>query len=90
MNPSVAEFIPANGKNYFAGSMPHGFSSPTFAIEDVAKAIDSMIQDMDAKRKATQSYTYPSWSRVCDAWLEDVLMEGASSVSVPVTSPVLA
>ena len=86
LNPSVAEFIPANGKNYFAGSMPHGFSCPTFAIEDVAKAIDSMIQNMDDKRKATQSYTYPSWSRVCDAWLEDVLMEAASSVSVPVMS----
>jgi glycosyltransferase involved in cell wall biosynthesis len=93
LNSSVAEFIPANGKFYFSGGMPHGFSSPTFATEDVTRAMESMVQDMDAKRKAVQSYPYPSWSRICDAWLEDVLTEAegqASIVSVPVTSSVLA
>lgn len=79
LNSSVAEFIPANGKFYFSGGMPHGFSSPTFATEDVTRAMESMVQDMDAKRKAVQSYPYPSWSRICDAWLEDVLTESRRS-----------
>ena len=90
LNTSVAEFIPANGKSYFAGGMPHGFSSPTFASEDVAKAIDATIQTLHEKRQAVQEYNYPSWSSVCDTWLEDVLTEGASNVSVPVTSSALA
>ena len=90
LDSSVAEFIPASGKFYFAGGMPHGFSCPTFSSTDVTTSMESMIRTIDEKRNAVQSYVYPSWSKVCDAWLEDVLTEEASNVSVPVTSSVRA
>lgn len=92
LNDSVAEFIPTNGKQYFAGGMPHGFSSPTFATADVTKAIESMITTLEARKKSVQSFIYPSWSRVCDEWLESILTQSegqTASVSVPVTSSVL-
>lgn len=84
LNEKVAEFIPASGKNYFAGGMPHGFSSPTFSTADVTKAMQSIIANIDSRRSYVQSFMYPSWSRVCDEWLESILMlaEGqATSVS---------
>jgi glycosyltransferase involved in cell wall biosynthesis len=89
LNKDVAEFIPANGKFYFAGNMPHGFSCPTFSSAEIGAAMERMLSTLEAKRKAVQKYNYPSWSRICDEWLEDILREAegpASSVSVPVTS----
>lgn len=89
LNKDVAEFIPPNGKFYFAGGMPHGFSCPTFATSDVTKAMENLIASLAEKKKAVQSYKYPSWSGVCDDWLEEILMQAegqASTVSVPVTS----
>ena len=89
LNKDVAEFVPANGRYYFAGGMPHGFSCPTFSSTEVANAMERMITTLDVKRKAVQKYNYPSWSKVCDEWLEDILREAegpASTVSVPVTS----
>ena len=93
LNSSVAEFIPSNGKSYFAGGMPHGFSCPTFATSDVTKAMENAIRSLPEKRTTVQQFKYPSWSRVCDAWLEDILTQAegrAASVSVPVTSSALA
>ena len=93
LNTSVAEFIPSNGKFYFAGGMPHGFSCPTFATSDVTKAMEAILASLEEKKKAVQAYKYPSWSGVCDQWLEDVLTQSegqAAIVSVPVTSTVLA
>lgn len=92
LDNSVAEFIPPNGKWYFAGGMPHGFSCPTFAVDDVTRTMERMIATLGEKRKNVHSFSYKSWARVCDAWLEDILMQiedRASSVSVPVTSSVL-
>jgi glycosyltransferase involved in cell wall biosynthesis len=89
LNDSVATFIPANGKFYFAGGMPHGFSCPTFSSNDVTAAMESMTSTLGQRRTAVQHYNYPSWSRVCDEWLEDILREAegqVASVSVPVTS----
>ncbi len=89
LDSSVAEFIPSNGKFYFPGGMPHGFSSPTFATSAVTSAMESMLSTLDEKRTRVQSYRFSSWSRVCDTWLEDVLKQSedrASIVSVPVTS----
>ena len=89
LDSSVAEFIPSNGKFYFAGGMPHGFSSPTFSADAVTTAMDAMASSLPAKKASVQNYNFKSWSTICDAWLEDILMlaEGqASSVSVPVTS----
>jgi glycosyltransferase involved in cell wall biosynthesis len=86
LNTEVAEFVPANGKFYFAGGMPHGFSCPTFSGEAVTHAMERMIQTLPEKQRAVQTYNYPSWSRVCDEWLEDVLKEAEASVSALVKS----
>jgi glycosyltransferase involved in cell wall biosynthesis len=75
MDSSVAEFIPSNGKFYFAGGMPHGFSSPTFATSDVTQAMQGMIGLLGERRKNVNSFKYKSWSRVCDGWLEDILTQ---------------
>lgn len=86
MDASVAEFIPSNGKTYFAGGMPHGFSCPTFATSAATKAMEDMVATLQEKRKNVQNFQYSSWSRVCDEWLEDVLTLTESSVSVPAMS----
>jgi glycosyltransferase involved in cell wall biosynthesis len=93
LDSSVAEFIPSNGKFYFAGGMPHGFSSPTFAVSDVTTAMEAIVETLGEKRSKVQNFIYPSWARVCDEWLEELVMlsEGrATTVSVPVTSSVQA
>jgi glycosyltransferase involved in cell wall biosynthesis len=82
----VAEFIRPNGKFYFAGGMPHGFSCPTFANEHVTEAMEKTIQTLTQKQSAVQSYNYPSWSRICDDWLEDILKEAEANVSALVKS----
>jgi len=93
LDSSVAEFIPPTGKHYFAGGMPHGFSCPTFLVSDVTQAMQGMSDRLDERRMHVNLFKFPSWSRVCDEWLEDILKlaEGqASIVSVPVTSSVPA
>lgn len=92
LDTDVAEFIPSNGRGYFAGGMPHGFSFPTFANADVTAAMERTIDALPSKEKAIQSYKFTSWTRVCDGWLEDLLREAegpSSIVSVPETSSVL-
>ena len=89
LNSNVAEFIPKQGRSYFAGSMPHGLWAPTFSMESVADAMEKSIETLEDKRKEVSKYTFKSWSTVCDSWLEDVLTaSGApeSSVSVQVLS----
>lgn len=88
LNSDVAEFIPKNGRNYFAGSMPHGLWAPTFSMESVADGMEKSIETLEDKRKAVSKYTFKSWSTVCDSWLEDVLTYAVpeSSVSVQVLS----
>jgi glycosyltransferase involved in cell wall biosynthesis len=91
MDASTAEFIPSNGKYYFAGGMPHGFSSPTFANSDVTAALESMIATLPEKRSKVRAYQFKSWATICDGFLEDVLTQAegpVASVSVPVTSSV--
>lgn len=88
LNSNVADFIPKQGRSYFAGSMPHGLWAPTFSMESVADAMEKSIETLEDKRKAVSKYTFKSWSTVCDSWLEDVLTSEApeSSVSVQVLS----
>jgi hypothetical protein len=86
LTTDVAEFIPSNGKFYFAGGMPHGFSCPTFSNQAVTEAMKKMVDTLSNKQLAVQSYNYPSWSRVCDEWLEDILKEAEANVSVSVRS----
>jgi glycosyltransferase involved in cell wall biosynthesis len=88
LNSNVAEFIPKQGRTYFAGSMPHGLWAPTFSMESVADGMEKSIETLEDKRKAVSKYTFKSWSTVCDSWLEDVLKFELpeSSVSVQVLS----
>lgn len=88
LNSNVAEFIPKQGRTYFAGSMPHGLWAPTFSMESVADGMEKSIETLEDKRKAVSKYTFKSWSTVCDSWLEDILTCEApeSSVSVQVLS----
>ena len=88
LNSNVAEFIPKNGRSYFAGSMPHGLWAPIFSMESVADGMEKSIETLEDKRKAVSKYTFKSWSTVCDSWLEDVLTYAVpeSSVSVQVLS----
>ena len=88
LNSNVADFIPKQGRTYFAGSMPHGLWAPTFSMESVADAMEKSIETLEDKRKAVSKYTFKSWSTVCDSWLEDVLTceVPEPSVSVQVLS----
>lgn len=91
LDASTAEFIPSNGKHYFTGGMPHGFSAPTFGNSDVTAAMESMIATLPEKRTKVRSYQFKSWATICDGFLEDVLTQAegqAASVSVPVISAV--
>jgi len=73
MDDTVAEFIPPGDRVYFAGSMPLGSYAPTFAVKDVADAMERAVNTLEDKRAAIQEYTFKSWSRICDPWLDDVL-----------------
>lgn len=89
LDTSVAEFIPSNGRMYFAGGMPHGLWCATFTPEAVADAIECAVAQLDAKREAVEKYSFMVWSRACDEFLEDLLMLSAhreATVSVPVKS----
>jgi hypothetical protein len=72
LDSSVATFIPASGLQYFAGSMPLGFSAPTFTREDVAAAMMDAVDKLDTRKAAIRSYPFKSWTKVCDSWLEDL------------------
>ncbi len=89
LDETTSGFIPSNGKSYFSGGMPHGFSSPTFSVADVGSVMESVVKTLPEKRKAVNAYSFKSWATVCDSWLEDVLTEAAGPVaivSVPVTA----
>lgn len=89
LDTAVAEFVPSNGRSYFAGGMPHGLWAATFTAEAVSDAIEAMVAQLDAKREAVRTYSFKTWSAVCDEFLEDVLMltgGQVTTVSVPVTS----
>jgi len=89
LDETTSGFISPNGKSYFSGGMPHGFSSPTFSVADVGSVMESVVKTLPEKRKAVNAYSFKSWATVCDSWLEDVLTEAAGPVaivSVPVTA----
>ena len=87
MPTEVATYVPANGRGYFAGNMPHGCWYPNFSMDTMAEKMAESIQSLDEKRKAVQDYQFKSWATVCDNWLEDILtLVGGreATVSVPV------
>jgi glycosyltransferase involved in cell wall biosynthesis len=87
MPSDVATYIPANGRGYFPGNMPHGCWFPIFPMESVAEGMMASIQSLQEKKKSVLEYQFKSWATVCDGWLEDILTlvgDRASTVSVPV------
>jgi glycosyltransferase involved in cell wall biosynthesis len=89
LDESVAAMVPASGRSYFAGGMPHGLWYPTFTPEKVTAAIEHAVANAESMRSAIRARTFKTWSAICDEFLEDLLMQvsgQASSVSVPVTS----
>jgi glycosyltransferase involved in cell wall biosynthesis len=85
---TVATYVPNNGREYFAGGMPHGGWYPTFSMDAVAEGMRSAIAGLPEMRQAVADYQFKSWANVCDAWLEDVITQAggpATTVSVPVS-----
>jgi glycosyltransferase involved in cell wall biosynthesis len=83
----VATYVPASGRGYFPGSMPHGCWYPNFSMDTVAERMFESIQSIKTKRQSVQEYQFKSWATVCDGWLEDILtLVGGQEaiVSVPV------
>jgi len=72
LDSSVATFVPASGLQYFAGSMPLGFSAPTFSREDIAAAMGDAVEKLDTRKATIRTYPFKSWTKVCDSWLEDL------------------
>jgi glycosyltransferase involved in cell wall biosynthesis len=91
LDESVAEFVKPVSHQWFAGGMPLGSTSMVFLYQDVASAMEKMVDALPEKKKGAASYTFKTWSQVCDGWLEDILTEAGMSsqittVSVPATS----
>jgi len=74
MKENVADFIPCRDRVYFAGGMPLGAWAPSFLVNDVADAMQRSAETLAAKRKSVaEEFTFSSWAKVCDQFLEDVL-----------------
>jgi glycosyltransferase involved in cell wall biosynthesis len=78
MDETIAEFIPPKDRVYFPGSMPLGCYAPTFAVSDIADAMERAVSTLDEKRDSLKVYKFKSWSRICDPWLDDVLTATAT------------
>ena len=74
MKENVAEFIPCGDRVYFAGGMPLGGWAPSFTVQSVADALERAADSLDAKRRnVTTEFTFSSWAKVCDQFLEEIL-----------------
>jgi hypothetical protein len=50
-----------------------------FLYQDVADAMERMLDTHAEKKAATAAYAFKTWSQVCDSWLEDILTEATGS-----------
>jgi glycosyltransferase involved in cell wall biosynthesis len=75
LSDKVAEFIKPVSHQWFAGSMPLGATSMVFLYQDVANAMEKMIDTLEERKQAVATYSFKTWSQICDGWLEDVLTE---------------
>jgi hypothetical protein len=85
---TVATYVSNNGREYFAGGMPHGGWRPTFSMASVAEGMAAAIAGLTEMRQAVADYQFKSWAKVCDELLEDVITQAggpAATVSVPVS-----
>jgi D-inositol-3-phosphate glycosyltransferase len=91
LDDRVASFVPASGRSYFAGGMPHGLWYPTYNPEEVAKKIEHVVEHLAEMKTAARAHSFKTWGSVCDEFLEDLLMLTGvpeSIVFVPATSVV--
>jgi len=79
LDEKVAEFVKPVSHQWFAGSMPLGSISMVFLYQDVASAMERMIDTLPERKQAVASYSFKTWSQVCDSWLEDVLTAATGS-----------
>jgi hypothetical protein len=79
LDEKVAEFVKPVSHQWFAGSMPLGSISMVFLYQDVASAMERMIDTLADRKSAVASYSFKTWSQVCDSWLEDVLTAATGS-----------
>lgn len=90
LTDDVAAFVPVSDRMYFPGTMPLGLWAYTFRINDVADAMEKVINDLPRFKKAAASYSIKSWATICDEWLEDIISHSSANqvaiVSVPVKS----
>ena len=72
LTESVTSFVPPTGMQYFAGSMPLGFSAPIFDPVTLAETMNDAVKQLDTRRAAIKTFPFKSWTKVCDGWLEDL------------------
>jgi len=72
LSDDVTVFVPPSGIQYFAGSMPLGFSAPVFDPDVLAAKMSEMVETLDTRKAAVRSFPFKSWTKICDGWLEDL------------------
>lgn len=73
LNESTTVFIPPGDDVYFPGAMPLGGWAPSFSIQAVTEAMAKAVDTLPELRKGVKSYSFKTWTNVCDGWLEDLL-----------------
>lgn len=79
LDETVAEFVKPVSHQWFAGSMPLGATKMVFLYQDVASAMERMVDTLTERKAAVASYSFKTWSQVADSWLEDLLTEAGMS-----------
>lgn len=79
LDEKVAEFVKPVSHQWFPGSMPLGATSMVFLYQDVASAMERMVETLAERKAAVASYSFKTWSQVSDSWLEDLLSEAGTS-----------
>jgi glycosyltransferase involved in cell wall biosynthesis len=82
LDDKVAEFVKPVSHQWFAGGMPLGSTSMVFLYQDVAAAMERMVDTLAERKKAVAGYSFKTWSQVCDGWLEDLLTEAGMTSRV--------
>jgi len=73
LTESTAVFIPPGDDVYFPGSMPLGGWAPSFSSQAVTDAMVKAMDTLPELRAGLKSYSFKTWTNVCDGWLEDLL-----------------
>jgi hypothetical protein len=68
-----AVVIPASQRLYHSQGMPLGLFGQVATTEDVTRAMSLAIEKKDALYTAISQKVFPSWSGVCEEFLEDIL-----------------